>query len=390
MSSENFLVLSGHDYRSARKANMHFITRELAKRGTTRMFSLGFSPLTDLRGRDPRLGQNIPVNAVGRHDGVDCFLWRTITHPFNLGASFLRGGEALMFEMYRNHAPQVLQDWARGATVILVESGLPVLFLSELKVWNPNARIIYIASDDLTTIKCAHYLSETFRRNAGAVSGARVPSPLLATAIPAPIHVFHVPHGIDALEVDEVESPYQSGLNAVSVGSMLFDADFFHRAVDAFPSITFHVIGSGKRASALPSSVVHYPEMPHRKTIPYIKYADLAIAPYRNASTPYYLSDTSMKLIQYGYFGIPSVCPYFAVGHSLSRFGYKPGDNLSIQNAIRAALSAPARGPEAAPLSWAEVTERILHPENYPEGALRNPPGQPSRLDWPSVASAAQ
>jgi 2-beta-glucuronyltransferase len=34
----NFLVISAHDYRSRRKAGIHFVTAELEKRGNTRFF----------------------------------------------------------------------------------------------------------------------------------------------------------------------------------------------------------------------------------------------------------------------------------------------------------------------------------------------------------------
>lgn len=368
----SFLVLTGHDYRAARRANMHFIARELSTRGMTRMFSLGFSPLSTLRGRDPRNGQDIRRNVTERHQGVDCYLWWTIAHPFNLRSSRLASLEKVFFELYCSAAPKILQEWARAADTICVESGLPVLFIPLLRKWNPQARIIYIASDDLTTIQCAPYLSKVFFESALAVDGARVPSALLEPAIPLGIPVFHVPHGIDALDADESPSPYRAGLNAVSVGSMLFDPDFFHRATSLFPDIKFHVIGAGKPSSALPANVEVYPEMPHRQTIPFIKYADFAIAPYKNAALPYYLADTSMKLMQYGYLGVPAVCPSFAVGGATDRrFGYEPGDSSSIFAAITSALEA---GPSATNehLSWSDVTDRILEPWLYPEIALRD------------------
>ena len=41
-----FLVLSAHDYRTPRRANIHFITDELATRGHTRFFSLRYCTLS--------------------------------------------------------------------------------------------------------------------------------------------------------------------------------------------------------------------------------------------------------------------------------------------------------------------------------------------------------
>jgi 2-beta-glucuronyltransferase len=38
-----FLVISRHDFRSPRKANMHFIAEELARHGPTRFFPLALA-----------------------------------------------------------------------------------------------------------------------------------------------------------------------------------------------------------------------------------------------------------------------------------------------------------------------------------------------------------
>ena len=45
---QNLLVISRHDFRSPRKASVHFIARELAKSATVRFASIGFSLLSKL------------------------------------------------------------------------------------------------------------------------------------------------------------------------------------------------------------------------------------------------------------------------------------------------------------------------------------------------------
>ena len=68
---QRYLIISGHDFRTPRWANMHFIARELAQRGTTRFFSLGCSAAlisdwrpapADPQARQPRRG--IPRRAM--------------------------------------------------------------------------------------------------------------------------------------------------------------------------------------------------------------------------------------------------------------------------------------------------------------------------------------
>ena len=68
-----------------------------------------------------------------------------------------------------------------------------------------------------------------------------------------------------------------------------------------------------------------------------------------------------MKLLQYEAYGLPAVCPITVAGDRHGRVGYLPGDATSIQRAIHEALSL-GRFPSRPPLSWSEVTDRILSP----------------------------
>ncbi|KAA8921001.1 UDP-glucuronate--glycolipid 2-beta-glucuronosyltransferase, partial [Xanthomonas sontii] len=113
-----YLVLSAHDYRTPRRANIHFIADELAKRGPTRFFSLRYSLLSRLKG-DLRLPLEATANQVVRHNGVDCYLWRALLHPFNTRRRWLRPLEDLMFKLYAARAPATLIRWMREADVIV-------------------------------------------------------------------------------------------------------------------------------------------------------------------------------------------------------------------------------------------------------------------------------
>ena len=76
-----------------------------------------------------------------------------------------------------------------------------------------------------------------------------------------------------------------------------------------------------------------------------------------------------MKLMQYEAYGLPAVCPAAAAGNRYGRFGYVPADPVSIMEAIRAAQTL-GRFQSQPPLSWKEVTDRILAPQNYSDTAL--------------------
>lgn len=367
----NFLILSAHDYRSPRRAGIHFVTEELAKLGTTRFFSLHYSWLSKLKS-DPRRSLDALANQKGiGPDGVECYLWRTPVHPFRLRAPSLAWLEAAMFRLYTSLPSPVLVEWIREADVVFFESGLAPVFFDLVRRLNPGAKTIYIASDDLHAINAAGHVKRTFARVAPSMTTVCLKTRSMADNVPHGPNLRVIPHGFDfSVDQHADPSPYGPGLHAVSLGSMLFDPDFFVVASKAFPEVTFHVIGSGKgEQPGYGPNVRVYGEMPHRQTIPYIKHANVGIAPYRAANLPAHLGETSLKLMQYDHFQLPAICPQAIVAGCRNRFGYTPGDADSIVQAIRQALVAP-RVSVLTHRPWSQVVQRILHPEAYDDTRL--------------------
>jgi 2-beta-glucuronyltransferase len=366
-ATDNFLVLSAHDYRSPRKASIHFITNELAKRGPTRFFSLRYSMLSRYTA-DPRLSLDDQANRIATHQGVECYLWKTMIHPFNTRRSWLRPAESIMYRWYSQGRNNVLRQWIKEATVILLESGVAPVFFDLIKQLNPSAKILYRASDSLEAINVAEYVNDAFTRIASGINTIALPSRALAESIPSRHNLIFVPHGIDHSVAEKADpSPYEGeGIHAVSVGSMLFDPSFFVLASKRFPQIQFHVIGSGHpRHPEYGDNVTVYGEMPFAQTLRYIKHARIGIAPYSSTNLPAYLRDTSLKLIQYEFFKLPAICPTFIAADYPTRFGYEIGDGDSIEQAINRALSPVQPLATRQVLSWGEVTERMLTPQFF-------------------------
>ena len=369
-AATRYLVLSAHDYRTPRRANIHFITDELARRGPTRFFSLRYSGLSRWNG-DIRYALDARANAIERHQGVECFLWKPALHPFNTRRPWLRPLEDALFRRYARKPSPTLQAWLRQADVVVFESGVAVVFVELARRLNPSARLIYRASDGLGAIDTRAYVERTLARVATDFDAIALVSPAMADGITSRGNVFHVGHGIDPdLDRHADPSPYADGLHAVSVGSMLFDPAPIAIASHAFPDITFHVIGSGQgRLPEYGDNVVVYGEMAHGDTLRYIKHAAFGIAPYAGERIPTYLADSSLKLLQYDYFALPAVCPEAVVGGYRSRFGYAPGDADSMLAAVRRALQAP-RVRHRRCLSWPQTVDRLLQPQDYPETRL--------------------
>ena len=95
------LISSHHDYRTARRSNVHFIGDELAKRGHLCFFSMRYSHLSRHKD-DIRNPLDACANQVETVNGVECYLWKTPIHPINLHRRWLRPLESLLFGIYRS------------------------------------------------------------------------------------------------------------------------------------------------------------------------------------------------------------------------------------------------------------------------------------------------
>jgi 2-beta-glucuronyltransferase len=363
-SRKSFVIMSGyHDYRSKRKADLHFIADELKQRGEVNFLSLRYSYLTRFK-EDPRHDLWDRANKYEKVDGVRCYLWRTPVHPFCL-PKYCSTIENAVFATFSRHLPNVMRTVIERADIVLVESGISIIYAPLIKRLNPKARIIYMASDSLDAIGQAGAIKNALKANAALIDSARVPSPYLARDIPREIPCYYIPHGIDKTLFERIApSPFAPGsLNAVSVGSMLFDPSFFETAGKLFPNVTFHVIGSGY-AGAAPHNVRYYPEMSFEDTLPFLKYSSFAVAPY-GRDVDAYLTHTSMKLMQYNYLGVSAVCPEIVAGSGYGRFGYDPRRPQTIKAAIEKALQGRSFVSQAQ-LDWRQVTELTIEGKSTP------------------------
>jgi 2-beta-glucuronyltransferase len=370
-SRKNVVFVSAvHDFRMLRRGSIQALASATAKMGYAVTFiSLRFSLLSLIKG-DSRNFLWKRSNRPEWIDGVLCYLWFTPVHPFQSSSRFFERLFRLHYSLHKRIRNKFLDDSLRSADFIVIESGLGILFAARARRLNPSARIIYRASDKLSTIGASKILQAELEKNAGLFDCFCLLSADMADEFAwAREKAFCVPLGIDADEYkDNGPNPYAAPVNAISVGSMLFDPSFFIQAASRFPAIQFHVVGCGMTFEA-PENVKFYDEMAFKKTLRYIEYASFGIAPYCATDGAEYLATSSLKLKQYEYFGIPAVCPTFAVGQSKNRFGYMPTDNSSIERAINGALKSEFVATEK-PLGWQELSRRLLDPGSYPDCAL--------------------
>ena len=368
------ILSSVQDFRLKRRGSIQAIAEELARQGRDVTFvSLRFSRLSKRR-EDPRIALASRANRIEVHEGVKCFLWRTLLHPFNAHRAWVNMLLTPFFYLYGHHPNATLDSILRGAETIVIESGLAIALLARIRRLAPRATLIYRASDRLSAIAQHPVLAVILRKHQSAIDAFCLLGPGMAAdfawAFPK---AFVVPPALnrDLIEAEQT-CPYDKPINAVSLGAMLFDASFFDVAAPAFPDVVFHIFGVPAPARC-PSNVHFYPDIPYAQTWRYIRHATFGIAPYRDHPMAAYLADTSSKLMQYSAVGLPSVCPVFAAGRHAGRFGYQPGDPASIIDAVKLALAAPRQ--DATPYrSWAEIVPRLLSPRSFADARVGDVP----------------
>jgi 2-beta-glucuronyltransferase len=379
VGNQSVLIISSvHDYRMARRGSVQAIADAFVRAGyETAFLSVRFSPLSMLK-RDPRVFLAPRANRIEVVNDIKCYLWRTPFHPFATGSSLGDALTAPWHDIFASWPNAEMDRLIAGADVILVESGLAITLIPRARRLNRKALLIYRGSDPLDVIGAHPLLQRLLHRFDPLIDHQC----LLASAMAphfnhARAKTYVVRQAIHRPDFAGIaSSPYQPGTrNAVCVGSMLFDPQFFSIAAPARPDVTFHVIGCG---AAFPSAanVRVYPEMPFRQTLPFIQHADIGVAPYREAPASYYLAESSLKLTQFAYLRRPAVCPHFAAGKNAHRFGYTPGDGVEIAAALRAALGH--RFTDAPPLlTWDDAVQRLLRPQDFADthidGAMFEP-----------------
>lgn len=380
-NQRKIVIISGfHDYRTPRRAGIQAVADALVRLGYDVTFiSVRFSPISRAMG-DHRLFLWERANRPETVNGVRCYLWRTPFHPFRSGIDALDDAAGVVFSAYASLPNRFIDDELRSASHVIVESGLGITLVHRARRLNSAARIIYRASDALDTIGAPPVLAAELRKRKDDVDAFCLLAEQMAADFQwATEKTYIVPHGIHRDDFDAIgPSPYGGGTNAVTVGSMLFDRSFFEHAAARFPDVQFHLIGTGKPFEA-PANVHLYSEMPFKATLPYLKHADFGIAAYQPSANSGYLAQSSLKLMQYEYLGLPAVCPDYATGTSPSRFGYKAGDGASIDRAVRQALALGRFAGEARFLRWEEVAQRLLTPELYAHAAIGAAPRSPDR-----------
>lgn len=367
MGKEVIFLSAFHDYRTAKKASIQQVADGLVNAGYEVSFiSTRFSWLSKYTG-DSRLFLWDRANRIEKVGGVRCYLWRTLAHPFASRVGSLNAVMNALYPLYARLSDPTVDAMLQEADYVIIESSVAAIFLRHIRQLNPGTKIIYYATDRLDTVGAHPFIGERLIADAELIDHVCLRSPRMVQDFAwARDRLYRAEFGIDLSQFANIGlSPYRRKPTAVSVGSMLFDPDVFVRGAALVPEVQFHVIGCGTTFEAPPNVIVH-DEMQFVDTLPYVKHATIGIAPYRPAPGVEYLAESSLKMAQYEYLGLPAVCPDFAVGDNATRSGYAPGNPESFAEAVRHALRFAGKVRPRDFMTWEEVAERVLHPQNFP------------------------
>lgn len=361
----NFLFLSTHAFLPAtRKTSVHFVSEALAARGhEVETISVGFSHLSYFRKRalyEQLVAQqrNRFVQMAPRYR---CACYLPPIHPFSSSHPSLNALTAPFFRLYGNLLPRFMRDAILRADVVAIESGTAIAFFDAIRRTNPQARIIYFARDRLDTVGASDYLQKTERRIAPLFDRIIVPSSSMAKSFQGTGRTSIIPQGIDKDGFDSCTiSPYPTGTrNGVAVGNMLFDRNAVTAMATHAPEVTFHLFGDGI-PSDLPSNVRVYGERAFKEIIPYIKFADFGLAPYRLKERELYLVESSLKLQQYSYCALPILAPDLMAASRLNIIGYRQDGEPDWPGKLHLAATTPHLAAwRDGILSWDDVAERF-------------------------------
>lgn len=363
---KNVLFVTGQHFADApRKVDLHFLADSLNADGDRADFlSLRLSLISRFSrdgrwdyARERKVNQWVRIN-----DLRDEFIWVNFVHPFATRSPVVNRLTGLVFRHYSALLPGAVRKRLSGYTHILIESGIAVLLAPLIRRLAPQAQLIYHAADQLETIGAHPCFREAWDRSIRDYDSIHILAESQRADMPEGVPVLCLPHGI-ATEVFDaaVETPYANPRNAVSVGDMLFDAEVLKVLARGNPDWTFHLFGRKSRLDEEFTNVVTHGEAPFATVAGFIRHAEIGIAPYRPAPGADYLSQSSLKMIQYTYCSLPIVAPVFASAGRPHVMPYEPGNPGSVLSAFDAAKVYDRISIDVSQaMTWQDMAARLF------------------------------
>ncbi|QLF68415.1 polysaccharide biosynthesis protein GumK [Peteryoungia desertarenae] len=360
------VVLTAHVFADGgRKASVHFVAQEWARLGHQVHFAtLGLSQLSRWTRRSrfetlPLAQRNAFVEVQGN---LFAGAYLPAVHAFSTSRAFAQPFTGLVFRLYASRLPDFMASSIRDADVVVVEGGTPLAFLPLVRRLNKRAKLLYFCRDLLSTVGASQHLLDIEVQWMARFDSVCVPSRKLGEMLPPGGRVHFVPQGIDRQLFDRAEqSPYAQGtINIVSIGDMLFDHEATRELAKSAPDVQFHLFGLNW-SEDVPSNVKVYGERGFAEIVPFVRHADIGLAAYRADGREDYLAESSLKLLQYSYCGLPIILPANLPVNRGNEIRYQRGQQNDWAGLVKTALELKQKHDlRVSAMTWCDVAEASL------------------------------
>ena len=360
------VVLTAHVLaEGGRKASVHFVAQEWARLGHRVHFvTVGLSQLSrwTRRSRFETLPMQQRNAFVEVQPNLFAGAYLPPVHAFSTSRRFAQPFTAILFRLYASRLPAFVVRSIQQADIVVVEGGTPLAFLPLVSRLNRKAKLLYFCRDLLSTVGASSHLLRMEAEWMAQFDSVCVPSRKLGEMLPPGGRVHFVPQGIDRALFDGANaSPYsESSLNVVSIGDMLFDHQATTALAKASPEVLFHLFGVTWNED-VPANVRVYGERGFAEIVPYVRHADIGLAAYRADGREEYLAESSLKLLQYSYCGLPIILPANLPVNRGNEVRYQRGDDNDWAGLIQSALQLKRdKDLRVSAMTWREGAEASL------------------------------
>ena len=350
-----------------RDAGMHRFAKSLAAKGHHVDFvTFGQSWLkqrTKVETRRYVQSANTAVRDGTNPQGIHAHIHQELFHPLS-GSPRAERLTRPFERLYGHRLDRWTRDAASQADVIILECGYAPYYFDEIRRRNPSARMIAFYNDRLDLVGFRHETLAMNDRVMPRFDMVRTNAEALLAYLPQGANGRYVPQGVDKEKIRfDLPSPYLPGTrNIVSVGNMLFDDPAVREIAASATShgADIHVIGAAMADP--PANVIVHGELPFERTLPYIVHADVGLAPYRPVKGADYLVQSSLKIQQYSYCGLPVL---LASQLGIDGENFILYDRTSLNSVAEAITSAFAMGRSSHygrhVRDWNEVGDILLN-----------------------------
>jgi 2-beta-glucuronyltransferase len=337
------VLVTGHYYKSKRKAGFHWLANAYKNRGWKVIFvTAPISYISWIR-KDYRFEYPIFKEAneiIEVEPNIYSYILFTPYHPARTRINILDRMLEPIYNLYKETNLGILSEHIKQADLIIFESTPALLLFKKFKQLNSHARYVYRVSDDTRVLKLHPIVIKFEEEIIEEFDLVSVPSFYIYNRFNKQVNKLKLQyHGINKKVFDrDYRNPYENtGKNAVFVGNSRLCFEFLDKVAQLFPNINFHIIGPFPK-KVQKENIYYYGEVPFEQTVPYIKYADIGLHTLEYEKGVESFTD-SLKVHQYTYCRLPIVAPNFLKSNRTNFFYYEVSDNRSIKAAINDALN---------------------------------------------------